>query len=375
MAEPLKNHFGADVPRAIAAMLQAAHPPFPTRAFVRDCLSGFGALELMPRGRHIAQAMHKHLPKHFPHAVDILLASLHEPVDRAGAGGMANFIFMPHCFFVAEHGLNHFEDAMRAQHALTQRFTAEFSIRPFLIHHRAQTLERLKQWANDPNEHVRRLVSEGSRPRLPWAARLPVFQADPSPTLALLELLKDDPSPYVRRSVANHLNDIGKDNPQVLAEVAARWMQDASPERAWVVRHALRWAVKQGQPWALAAMGFGNKARVQIRNPQIVPQRAAMGGSVHLNFEVHNPGRRSQNLLVDFQVHYTKANGSARAKVFKLQALNLAPGQHATFRKTLSLRDMTTRQHYPGRHRVDALINGTAMPLGDFLLLPAAQTS
>ena len=375
MAEPLKNHFGADVPKAIAAMLQAAHPPFPTKAFVRDCLAGFEALELMPRGRHIAQALHKHLPTHFPQAVDILLASLQQPVDRSAAGSMANFIFMPHCFFVADHGLNHFDDAMRAQHALTQRFTAEFSIRPFLIHHPEQTLERLRQWAGDPNEHVRRLVSEGSRPRLPWAQRLPAFQADPASTLALLELLKDDPSLVVRRSVANHLNDIGKDNPQILAEVAARWMQDASPERAWIVRHALRWAVKQGQPWALELLGFAGKAQVQIRKPSISPRRALMGGSVDIGFEVHNTGRRRQTLLVDFQVHYVKANGATRAKVFKLQSLELVPGQAVTVCKTLSLRDMTTRKHYPGRHRVEALVNGAAVPLGDFDLLPAKKAS
>jgi 3-methyladenine DNA glycosylase AlkC len=326
---------------------------------------------LMPRGRHIAQAMHRHLPADFPQAVDVLLASLRHPVDRAAAGGMANFIFMPHCFFVAEHGLGHFEDAMRAQHALTQRFTAEFSIRPFLIHHRAQTLERLQQWASDPSEHVRRLVSEGSRPRLPWAPRLPAFQADPSPTLVLLEMLKDDPSLYVRRSVANHLNDIGKDNPQVLAEVAARWMKNASPERAWIVRHALRWAVKQGQPWALSALGFGSRAHVEIRNARLSPQRARIGQSIQLSFDVHNPTRRTQALLVDYQVHYIKANGSTRAKVFKLQSLQLAPGQAATLQKTLSLREMTTRQHQPGLHRVDALINGTPTPLGEFNLLHA----
>ena len=167
---------------------------------------------------------------------------------------------MPHCFFVAEYGLDHFEPSMQAHYQLTQRFTAEFSIRPFLIKHTEATLARLRQWARDPNEHVRRLVSEGTRPRLPWASRLPAFQADPAPVLALLELLKDDPALYVRRSVANNLNDIGKDHPRVLMQTAQRWMRDATPERAWVVRHALRWAVKQGDPAALKVLGFGKKS-------------------------------------------------------------------------------------------------------------------
>jgi 3-methyladenine DNA glycosylase AlkC len=371
MAEPLKNQFGADVPRAIGAMLQAVQPQFPTQAFVRDCLAGYQALELMPRARHIAQALHRHLPPHFPDAVDLLLASLQQPQERSGS--MAGFIFLPHCFYVAEHGLQHFDDAMRAQHALTQRFSAEFSIRPFLIRHPQQTLARLRQWASDPSEHVRRLVSEGTRPRLPWAPRLPAFQADPTPTLALLELLKDDPSLYVRRSVANHLGDIGKDHPQLLAGVAARWLADATPERRWVVQHALRWAVKQGQPWALQLMGFGQKAQVQIHNPHISPRRAPIGGSVQIRFDIQNTGRRRQKLLVDFQVHYIKANGATRAKVFKLQSLELAPGQAATCQKTLSLRQMTTRLHYPGRHRVEALVNGAPMAIGDFWLCTAER--
>ena len=369
MAEPLKNHFGTDVPKTIARMLQAVHPSFNARAFVRDCLAGYEALELMPRGRHIAQAMHTHLPAHFPQAIELILASIEQPTDRAGAGAMANFIFMPHCFFVAEHGLDHFEDAMRAQYVLTQRFTAEFSIRPFLIRHPQRTLDRLREWASDPSEHVRRLVSEGSRPRLPWAQRLPAFQADPTPMLEILELLKDDPSLYVRRSVANHLNDVGKDNPKMLAAIAARWMRDASAERAWLIRHALRWAVKQGHPWALKVIGFGRPAEVDIRSAAISPRRAHIGGSVLISFELHNPLRRAQSLMVDLQVHYVKANGAAKAKVFKLQSLQLEPGQSATLRKKLSLREMTTRRHYPGRHVVDVVVNGVSMALGEFWLL------
>ncbi len=273
MAEPLKNQFGADVPHAIGAMLQAVHRPFPVAAFVEDCLSGYDTLELMPRGRHIASALRKHLPQHVPAALDILVASLGQPVGRETTAGMGGFLFMPHCFFVAEHGLDNFEESMRAQHALTQRFTAEFSIRPFLVRHPKATLARLRKWANDPSDHVRRLVSEGTRPRLPWAPRLAAFQADPAPVLELLELLRDDPALYVRRSVANNLNDIGKDHPQLLAATARRWLQDAPPERVWVVRHALRWAVKQGAPWALDLMGFGHVPTVTLGGRTIAATR------------------------------------------------------------------------------------------------------
>ena len=369
MAEPLKNQFGPDVPRAIAAMIAAVYPPFPVKAFVRDALKGYDTLELMPRGRHIARALHHHLPRSVPEAIGILRASLDQPVQRKAGSGVASFLFMPHCFFVAQYGLDDFESAMQAQYELTQRFTAEFSIRPFLMRHPEATLQRLAQWARDPNEHVRRLVSEGTRSRLPWAARLPSFQADPAPMLALLELLKDDPALYVRRSVANNLNDIGKDHPQILAETARRWMVDATPQREWAVRHALRWAIKQGAPWALGVLGYGKKARVELREALITPAKMRIGESVRLAFSLHNPRRRSQDLMVDFQVHFVKANGSSSAKVFKLKALQLAAGETVALSKKLSLAEMTTRKHQPGYHQVDALVNGQAFGLGGFTLL------
>lgn len=366
MAEPLKNQFGADVPHAIGAMLQAVHRPFPVAAFVEDCLSGYDTLELMPRGRHIASALRKHLPQHVPAALDILVASLGQPVGRETTAGMGGFLFMPHCFFVAEHGLDNFEESMRAQHALTQRFTAEFSIRPFLVRHPQATLGRLREWANDPSDHVRRLVSEGTRPRLPWAPRLAAFQADPAPVLELLELLRDDPALYVRRSVANNLNDIGKDHPQLLAATARRWLQDAPPERVWVVRHALRWAVKQGAPWALDLMGFGHVPTVTLERQTIAPARPRIGGAVAIGFDLHNPTAEAQDVLVDLQVHYVKANGSRSAKVFKLKTLQLDPGRTVRLQKNLSLAELSTRRHHLGVHMVDALVNGRASPIGKF---------
>jgi 3-methyladenine DNA glycosylase AlkC len=375
MAEPLKNQFGLDVPEAIARMITAVHKPFARKAFLQDVAQGYDALELMPRGRHIARSLQRHLPASYPDAVDVLLASMAQPSGRAEGGGLASFLFMPHSFFVAEFGLDHFEESMRAHHVITQRFTAEFAIRPFLERHPQATLERLAQWATDPSEHVRRLVSEGTRPRLPWAARLTAFQADPAPVLALLELLRDDPSLYVRRSVANNLNDIGKDHPELLADTARRWLRGAKAERDWVVRHALRWAVKQGAPWALEVLGFGHAGRVTLQDVDIAPRQARIGTSVRIAFDLHNPTAQPQDLLVDLQVHYIKASGAAHPKVFKLKTIALGPGQQARLSRKLSLAEMTTRRHQPGQHRVEVLVNGKAHPLGSFELLPAAAGS
>ncbi len=368
MAEPLKNRFGADVAPAIAGMVRGVHARFDVDGFVRDAALGYDALSLTERGWHLARALRAHLPEDIPRAMDILVQSSHQPNPREVASGMGSFLFMPHCFFVAKYGLAHFEQAMAAQHVLTQKFTCEFSIRPFLIHHTGATLARLHHWADDPSEHVRRLVSEGTRPRLPWAMRLPAFQADPAPVLALLERLKDDPALYVRRSVANNLNDIGKDNPKVLSDLATRWLKNASPQRAWIVNHALRWAVKQGDAGALKALGFGKAAQVEIANAEITPQKAAIGKAVTVSFDVHNPLKTTQDVMVDFAVHYIKANGASSPKVFKLKALSLAPGQTSSLRKTVSLVEMTTRKHYPGKHLVEALINGKTSPIGSFTL-------
>jgi 3-methyladenine DNA glycosylase AlkC len=264
---------------------------------------------------------------------------------------------------------------MRAQYELTQRFTAEFSIRPYLIHHQQRTIRQLKMWSEDPSVHVRRLVSEGTRPRLPWAVRLPAFQRDPRPVLALLERLKDDPELYVRRSVANNLNDIGKDNPAALIETARRWLKNATPQRAALVRHALRSAIKRGDKQALGLLGFGGKTEVKLRNVKVGPKRAAIGSKVGIGFEIVNTSSRAQCVLVDLKVHYAKANGKTGAKVFKLKRVELAPRAMASFAKTLSLADLTTRRHYAGTHRVEAMLNGRALALGQFELTATARTS
>ena len=242
-------------------MIRAVHADFPHDEFLRDALAGFGAMTLTGRGFHIAAALRKHLPADYPQAIDVLLASASQPHEHRASGGMAAFLYMPHLFFVAQHGLDHFEDSMRAQHALTQRFTAEYSIRAFLEKHPGLTLARLREWTRDASPHVRRLVSEGTRPRLPWAPRLRAFQKDPRPVLELLELLKDDPELYVRRSVANNLNDIGKDHPALLTTVAKRWLRGATVERRWIVNHALTFGCETRGPGRPGRAGLWIKGR------------------------------------------------------------------------------------------------------------------
>lgn len=366
MAEPLKNSFSADVPRRISEQISAVTSKFDKRAFMRDTLNGYEALELMPRARHIAKKLREHLPPKYPEALKILMKSIGPRPVRGEAEGMAAFYYAPHTYFVSEYGLDDFEASMQAQYELTQRFTAEFSIRPFLERHPELTLARLHEWSKDESAHVRRLVSEGTRPRLPWASRLRAFQKDPAPVLALLELLKDDPELYVRRSVANNLNDIGKDHPDILVATARRWLIDASPERAWIVNHSLRSAIKRTEGGALAALGFDGVANVSVKNVSITPERARTGQSVTIKVTVANKEEAKQRVLVDLRVHFVKSSGQTSAKTFKLRTLELAGKEAVSMQKTISLAQLTTRKHYPGVHRVELLLNGKAKKLGAF---------
>jgi 3-methyladenine DNA glycosylase AlkC len=251
---------------------------------------------------------------------------------------------------------------------LTTRFTAEFCIRPFLHAHPDATFARLATWAGDPDEHRRRLVSEGPRPRLPWAIRVPGLIRDPSRGLALLERLRDDPSEYVRRSVANHLNDVGKDHPALLAQTAARWAQGADAPRRWILARALRTQVKRGDAKALALLGFGAKAKVSLDAVTITPRRVPRGGRVKIGFSLRSRAARPQRLLVDLVIHYVRARGAPHARTFKLRQLELAPRATVTLEKRLSLADLSTRRHHPGEHRVELLVNGERHALGAFRL-------
>lgn len=371
MAEALKHQFGPPVVRRLSSELHAAWPAFDRKAFEREALRGFEDLELLDRGRHLGRVLQRHLPPDFGAAVDVLLATL--PHEREPAGGMSSFFYLAHTEFIRQCGLPHLDQSLRALHALTQVFTGEFAIRPFLVQHQAATLARLRDWARDPSPHVRRLVSEGTRPRLPWAPVLRDFQRDPAPVLALLELLRDDPELYVRRSVANNLHDIGKDSPAVLLEVAGRWLEGASAERRWIVTHALRTLVKRGDAGALALLGFGKKARLEVTDAAITPARPVMGAKVVVTCTIRNPTRAAQRVVVDLRVHFVKASGGTGAKVFKLSTVELAPGARVPLRKTVSLEDLSTRRHYPGEHVVELQMNGAVSPLGRFTLRRAPR--
>lgn len=374
MAEPFKDRISPALVRTIAQHVQRVWPDFAATRFRRRAVAGLAALELKQRVVHVADALAEHLPADFGRAADLLEATL-APARAdddlralvAGENGLAGWPVWPLTTFVERHGLADPERSLAALHAMTQRHTAEFALRPFLIEHRRRTMQALRRWAQDPSPHVRRLVSEGSRPRLPWGVRLDHLVRDPSPTLPLLRRLQDDGSAYVRRSVANHLNDIAKDHPQVVAEWLERHLVDAGSERRALLRHASRTLVKRGDRRVLAAFGYGERWR-GAATLQVTPPRVARGGEMELQVTLRSALRRSQSLLVDYVVHHVRAGGRTSARTWKLCRVELTPGACVVRRRRHSWRPVTTRRDRPGRHDVELLVNGEVVASTSFEL-------
>jgi len=256
---PLKHVLGSEAINCLANNISTIYPKFQTQAFKQAALHDLEDLEFMQRGVHIANALRDYLPEKYEKAIEILLASLTSPNTETEGLGLAVLFYHPHSCFISEYGQDKannkgedpFKISMQAQYELTKRNTSEFSMRPFLIKQQKRTLSQIKKWLTDPNPHIRRLCSESTRPRLPWAPRIPAFIEDPSAVLPILEKLKNDPSLYVRRSVANHIGDIAKDNPEIAFELCERWLNDASKEVKWLIRHALRHPAKKENRTAL----------------------------------------------------------------------------------------------------------------------------
>jgi 3-methyladenine DNA glycosylase AlkC len=372
MAEQLKTFFSPALVRQMAAQFAQVDPDFRTSSFIRKATSGLEQLELLDRGKHIAKVLGEHLPKDYPKAIRILLKTLgpEHPKDELLGAGMGPFYYLPHTIFVAENGLGHFDLSMQAQYELTKRFTAEWSIRTFLASDPERTLAKLQIWANDENAHVRRLVSEGTRLRLPWASRVAWLDQNPARVLSLLELLKDDPAPLVRRSVANSLNDLSRDHPDLVIDTCRAWLRAPTAPRSSLVRHALRSLIKKGNAGALGLLGVGRAPRVEFENVVISPKSVLLGGEVRFSFGLRSTARSRQDLLVDYAVHFVKASGGTKPKVFKLKRVQLAKGESILFSGKVSLVQRTTRHHYPGVHKVEILVNGQAYSIGEFKLRP-----
>ena len=376
MAEPFKNLLNGVLVRRAGAALARTARPFDRQRFERLALRRLDALEMKARAMQIADALEATLPEDFSSACDAIEAALGPPLpidglealsDAGPDDGLSGWIVWPLGEFVARRGLQHPERALQALHALTQRLTGEFAIRRFIVAQPEATLATLTAWTRDASPHVRRLASEGSRPRLPWGLRLQALVTDPRPTLPILQALQDDPSAYVRRSVANHLNDIAKDHPALVVAWVRRHLPDASAERRTLLRHASRTLIKQGHPEMLALWGAGDafEGRARLR---VVPSRIAIGDSVQMQLVLRSTASAVQTLLIDYAVRRVDADGRASAKVFKGWRTTLDAHASVTLVKRHSFAPVTTRRTDPGRHRIEVKINGAPAASADVRL-------
>lgn len=364
--QPFKNYYNASLVSDLAAKVKAVYPAFDSAAFIREIAPGLEPLELKARISLIAEGLRKYLPPDYPEAVSILIMTLGPEIPVEAGMFNEGWFLMPIAQFVQDYGLDHFDCSLDAMYEITKRHTAEFAIRPYIEQNPDKVLAKLREWASDPSPHVRRWISEGTRPRLPWGKRLDIFIRDPEPTLALLEALKDDPEPYVRKSVANHLNDIAKDHPERVLEITARWYAEGSEGTRWIVQHALRTLIKKGDPAALEILGFASDVILHVMYFEVRPRAIQLGESLRLALVLKNDGASHENLVVDYRIHFVKANGKSSPKVFKWGTRRLEPGETVSLTKNVPVRTVTTRRYYPGWHEVDVQVNGQVVASAGF---------
>lgn len=363
MPEPFKNFFNIPLIEKMAALFGAADPTFDQAQFVALATKDFDALELKQRSNQIRDAMVATLPNDIDVSGPILVQSLgpEAPVDggttQEGAKGLSGFAIMPMADFVAEIGRDEIDKSFAVLEELTKRFSAEFAVRPFIIANPDAAMKHFARWATHDNPHVRRLASEGCRPLLPWGLRIQQFVKDPTPILPILEKLKDDPTEYVRRSVANNINDIAKNQPELVAQIAKQWLKGADKNRERLVRHACRTLIKKGHKPTLTALGYG-EIKADFNSFQLKANQLKLGENLNFSFELESKSDVAQPIILDYAIYFKMANGSLSPKVFKLKTGTLDAGQKMQVEKAHKIKQITTRTFYAGEHAIEILCNG-----------------
>ncbi len=355
-----KDNISRPAVERLGAAVGGEVPGFEAGAFADDAVADLEPLELKARIAAVAAALDRALPGPFADAAPRVATAVR-------AAGLTAWDAWPALTWVEQAGLGDPEVALDALAAMTASASAEFAIRPFIAMHPDATWARLAEWARAPDEHLRRLASEGTRPRLPWGGKVAALQADPGPGIALLDVLRDDPEEYVRRSVANHLNDVARDDPDLALATAARWSGAGGKHVDAVVRHALRGLVKRGDPRALALIGADVHAPVDAVLT-LGAAEATIGGSMPFTAELTGRGDASATVVLDYAVAYARPSGRTGRKVFKITTLELEPGTPVTVERRLSLADRSIRTHHPGEHRIELLVNGRAAAAATFEL-------
>ncbi|WP_058302995.1 DNA alkylation repair protein [Gorillibacterium timonense] len=355
MSDALKDIYTTEFIHDFGEMVRAAYPSFPAEAFVKAVLTPpWDEMPLRTRMHRIVESLGEQLPPRYEEALEVLFS-----LEESCSG--FPYLFFPD--FVSTYGLSeeHWELSMRALERFTQRSSSEFAIRPFILKNPERVMNQMLEWSLHPNEHVRRLSSEGCRPRLPWSISLPLFKQDPSPVLDVLERLKADSSLYVRKSVANNLNDIAKDHPDVVLTTAQKWIGH-HPHTDWILRQGCRTLIRKAIPEALMLFGYTvtepGKSLVQSAILTVQPEQLRVGDSCELQYSLDIDREAPTQIRVEYGIDFIKGSGKASRKLFLLSDRTVSGKAHLTGTRTHSFANLTTRKHYPGLHRIVLLING-----------------
>jgi 3-methyladenine DNA glycosylase AlkC len=357
MAEPLKNMYNDEFLDTYTDTLKQIIPSLDKKRFRQQFLTPeWQSLELKQRVTFLANATDETLPENFAGKIKCIREIIR--ISKEKGAKDQNFIFIFLCDIITRHGMEDLETSIPAIEMLTSFTSFEFAGRPFIIRHPEKMMAQMKKWAQHPDPNIRRYASEGCRPRLPWGLQLKMFVEDPTPIIPILELLKDDPSEYVRTSVANNLNDISKDHPELVLSLIESWQKNAGEKRQKLLRQAARTLLKKGNSKALSLFGNHEHFEYVLDKIRLDQDHLPIGGNIRFESKLTNTGKTEGLYRIEYNIHYVKYGGQISKKIFKLADKTLMPGQHYLIHKKHSFTDLTTRKHYPGVHQLSIVING-----------------
>ncbi len=365
MPDALKDNFNDELVAELSDRLESIEPHrFDRARFIAEMTPTLHDLELKDRVALVADAIRVAIDAEYPDALAAVVAVSETELNPWTGWAL--------CSFIERHGLDHPDRSLSAMETVTRSFSCEFAVRPYLERHLELTTRFLRRWVTSSDEHVRRLVSEGTRPLLPWGPRVAALTEDPTIGLELVGQLRHDESETVRRSVANHLNDIAKADPALVVKTLTEWIEDDPPVNDKMVRHALRTLVKQGHPGALGLLGFTIDPHVNVVAFTCEPDSVDLGTRIELAATIASTAPEAQLLVVDFVIHHRTARGGTSPKVFKWTTLDLAPGEEQTIIKRRLIQNASTRTYYPGEHVVELQIAGRTLATTSFTIRPGA---
>ena len=361
--EPLKNILNADSLRKGAMTIKSVYEPFPVDEFVKSTIDNtWDSLELKARGRQITINLKKYLPEDYGECIAII----DKIVDSYTSGLFVLGMSFPDFVEVYGQDDKNWDLSVNALAKYTVFWSAEFAVRPFIIGNEERMMAQMLAWSKHENEHIRRLSSEGCRPALPWAMALPKFKKDPAPILPILEQLKADPSQYVRKSVANNLNDISKTRPDIVTKIAIDW-HGKNDYTNWILKHGCRTLLKKGNRDILALFGLGDNQNIEVDDFGLETASVSIGDDINFSFDIL--AKEATKARIEYGIDYVKANGKRSRKIFKLSEVSLKSNEKKSYTRKHSFKDLSTRKHYPGIHSVTLIVNGAEQGTLDFELV------